>query len=173
MTHASASPAVPISAPSADRLVHLAGVRIGSPEPVPDTLQFHLRTPGGDEIVLDLRMLLSALAFVVQNGAVPPLPSQWYNQVWSIQGVRPAQDGHDPALPCETDITALLLFVSEGKNFWVSPGTLLQCLQVAVHESRLPPLDPDWVSRAIPPEFLVPRRPAAAIGANAHTSEIR
>lgn len=79
----------PIPAVRADRLVHLAGVTIGTPEPVPETLRFHLQTQLGDEVILDLHMTLSALSFAVQKGVVPALSSQWYNEVWTMHGVRP------------------------------------------------------------------------------------
>ena len=72
-----------------DRIVHLAGVTIGTPEPVPETLRFHLQTQLGDEVVLDLHMALSAISFAVGKGVVPPLSSQWYNAVWRMHGVRP------------------------------------------------------------------------------------
>lgn len=61
---------------------------------------------------------------------------------------------------CETDIGALILLTFEGRDFWLSPGTLLQCLHVAANESRVPPLDPEWIERAIPPAYRAqPRRP--------------
>ena len=59
---------------------------------------------------------------------------------------------------CETDITALILFTYEGRDFWVSPGTLVQCLQIAANESRVPALDPNWMQRAIPDGFRVEPR---------------
>lgn len=155
-----------------DRLVRLAGVTLGPDEPTPDTLTFHLQTGAGDEVRFDLPMLLSALTVAVAQGAVPALPTLWYNQVWSIQGMRPpsCRDGMAPSLTsqsdaavasaCETDVTALMLFTYEGRDFWVSPGTLVQCLQIAAHESRVPPLDPAWVERAIPPAWrTAPRQP--------------
>lgn len=65
-----------------------------------------------------------------------------------------------PQSASETDIMALILFQFEGRDFWVSPGTLLQCLHVAANESRVPPLDPEWIERAIPLAYrAAPRRP--------------
>lgn len=65
-----------------------------------------------------------------------------------------------PQSQTETDIQALILLTFEGRDFWLSPGTLLQCLHIAANESRVPPLDPVWVERAIPPGYrAMPRRP--------------
>lgn len=42
----------------------------------------------------------------------------------------------------------LMEFETPSANLIVSSATLLQCLQIAVDEYRLPPLDEDWLNRA-------------------------
>lgn len=64
-----------------------------------------------------------------------------------------AEAGH------ETDITALMLFTHKQEEFWVSPGTLLQCLHIAERENRVPALDPEWVERAIPLAYRAQPQP--------------
>ena len=58
-----------------------------------------------------------------------------------------------PDLRPETDVSAVVLFTFEDREFWVSPATLLQCLQIAANEGRVPPLPADWINRAIPPAY--------------------
>ncbi len=45
-------------------------------------------------------------------------------------------------------LTVLAEFETGGASFLVSDATILQCLQVAIQEGRLPPVSEDWLCRA-------------------------
>lgn len=45
-------------------------------------------------------------------------------------------------------LTVLAEFETAGASFLVSDATILQCLQVAIQEGRLPPVSEDWLCRA-------------------------
>lgn len=77
----------PIPAVRADRVVHLAGVTIGTPEPVPETLRFHLQTQLGDEVPVDMFMLLAALGFACRKGVIPKLDDDWIARTANLFGV--------------------------------------------------------------------------------------
>ena len=58
---------------------------------------------------------------------------------------------------CKTDIGALVLLEKDGEPFWLSPGTLAQCLAIAAREHRRPQMDEGWERAAVP----APLRPGA------------
>lgn len=73
--------------PSPDRIVHLVGVTLGPIEPCPETIVFHLQTPDGDELELDLHNLLKALGFACTEGVIPQLSWDWTAQTVNLHGV--------------------------------------------------------------------------------------
>lgn len=62
-----------------------------------------------------------------------------------------------------TDPQALILFTANNRDYWVSPGTIMQCLQIAANEHRIPALEPEWLARAVPEGFHVEPRAADEI----------
>lgn len=58
----------------------------------------------------------------------------------------------------ETDILTMMVLHRGDQSILVSAGTIIQCLQIAVNEARLPPLESDWVRMAIPRELKIPER---------------
>ena len=61
-----------------------------------------------------------------------------------------------------TDVFACVEINEFERQYLISAGTLIQCLQIAVQEHRLPPLDELWLAIAIPDKLRIPEKHAGS-----------
>ncbi|MCB1622307.1 MAG: hypothetical protein KDI44_16390 [Thiothrix sp.] len=75
----------------------------------------------------------------------------------------------EPDPPLLVELDTLFEFeapagAGDGATFVVSLATLLQCLCIAEQRFLVPPLDPDWEARTIPPTLRARSRVNPVIG---------
>ncbi|MCC8977110.1 hypothetical protein, partial [Bradyrhizobium brasilense] len=127
--------------PGRNRIAVIEDVTLGAAPP--ETLVFHLNTAGGYHLELDFETMLRALMFAQHKGIIPALPAAWLDQARMLYRYAVGDEAAESSAT-ETDLTGLIECRDGDTDLLVSPGTLLQCLQIGVTEGRLPPLDQDW-----------------------------